>query len=140
MSKEFNALVRHGTWSLVPLDPFQNLVGNKWIFRVKRNPDGSVARYKACLMAKGFHQRVGLDYGEIFSLVAKPTIVHIVISLALQHNWPQFQLDVNNAFLHSDLEENVFMRQPVGFFNSSNPLHVCKLHKSLYDLKQAHRA
>lgn len=88
MSEEFNALVRHGTWSLVPLDPSENLVGNKWIFQVKRNPDGSVAHYKAHLMEKGFHQLIGLDYGEIFSLVAKPTIVQIVISLALQHNWP----------------------------------------------------
>lgn len=129
MSDEFTALVRHGTWSLVPPDPSQNLVGNKWVFRVKRNSDGRIAWYKAQLMTKGFHQHPGLDYGQTFSLVVKPTTIRLVISLALQHSWPLFQLDVNNVFLHDQLDENVYMQQPVGFKDSNHPNHVCKLLK-----------
>lgn len=75
MSDEFTALVRHGTWTLVPPNPSQRLVGNKWIFRIKRNPDSSIARYKTRLVAKDFHQRPVLDYSATFSPVIKPPTV-----------------------------------------------------------------
>ena len=83
MSEEFDAHVRNGTWELAPLNSVQNIVGCKWIFRIKRIPDGSMDRYKAWLVAKGFHQRPGLDYHDTFSPVVKPTTVRLVLSLSL---------------------------------------------------------
>lgn len=140
MSAEFDALLRNGTWELVPSHPTQNLVGCKWIFRTKYLPDGSVDRYKARLVAKGFHQRPGVDYSETFSPVIKPTTVRLVLSLAISNGWSLRQLDVNNAFLQGTLSEDVFMSQPPGFIDRDNPHHVCKLRKAIYGLKQAPRA
>lgn len=140
MQNEFNALLSTGTWTLVPPSPSHNVVGCKWVFRIKKNPDGSIERYKARLVAKGFHQKEGLDYTETFSPVAKPVTIRLLLSFAVQFNWFLNQLDISNAFLHGDLNEDVFMVQPPGFQDPSRPTHVCKLRKSLYGLKQAPRA
>jgi len=86
MSDEFNALLHNGTWDLVPPSSSTNLVGCKWVFRIKRNSDGAVDRYKARLVAKGFHQQPSIDYKETFSPVIKPTTIRIVLSLAVTNN------------------------------------------------------
>ena len=140
MSDEFNALIRNGTWTLIPSTPCQNVVGCKWIFRTKRNSDGSVDRHKARLVAKGFHQRPGIDYYDTFSLVIKPTTIRLVLSIAVSYGWTLRQLDINNAFLQGNLTEHVYMSQPPGFINTDFPSHVCKLQKAIYGLKQAPRA
>jgi hypothetical protein len=140
MASEFGALQRQHTWSLVPPCSDQNLVGCRWVYKIKRNADGSVARYKARLVAKGFHQKAGVDFDETFSPVVKPPTVRIILSLAAQNHWPLRQLDVSNVFLHGLLKETVYMAQPLGFIDSAHPSQVCKLHKSLYGLKQALRA
>uniref|UniRef100_A0A2N9FEL3 Reverse transcriptase Ty1/copia-type domain-containing protein n=1 Tax=Fagus sylvatica TaxID=28930 RepID=A0A2N9FEL3_FAGSY len=140
MASEFDALQQQHTWSLIPLCSGQNLVGCCWVYKIKRNTDGSVSRYKARLVSKGFHQKAGVDFNETFSPVVKPPTVRIILSLAAQNQWPLRQLDVSNAFLHGLLKESVFMAQPLGFIDSTQPSHVCKLHKSLYGLKQAPRA
>ncbi|KAH9658644.1 hypothetical protein KPL70_023573 [Citrus sinensis] len=140
MSDEFNALVKNGTWALVSPSPHHNLVGCKWIFRIKRNFDGSVDRYKARLVAKGFHQRPGVDFHDTFSPVVKPTTVRIVLSIAVSHGWELRQLDINNAFLQGHLYEDVYMAQPQGFIDGDKPNYVCKLRKAIYGLKQAPRA
>ena len=135
-----HVLLRNDTWELVPPDPSQNLVGNKWVYRIKRNPDGTIERYKARLVAKGFHQRPGIDFHETFSPVVKPTTVRTVLSLALQRNWAIRQLDVHNAFLNGTLQEEVFMSQPLGMRDHTFPNHVCRLKKAIYGLKQAPQA
>ena len=140
MTKEFNALVTNQTWSLVPYKSDQNVVGCKWVFRVKRNFDGTIQRYKARLVAKGFHQRPGIDYKDTFSPVIKPVTIRIVLCIAQSRGWPIRQLDVNNAFLQSTLSDEVYMAQPPGYINKDTPSHVCKLHKAIYGLKQAPRA
>ena len=140
MSDEFDALLRNGTWDLVPPDNSQNIVGCKWVFRIKQKPDGTIDRYKARLVAKGFHQRPGIDYHDTFSPVAKPTTVRVLLSLAVSRGWSLRQMDVNNAFLQGPLDEDVFMSQPPGFVDPNLPTYVCKLNKAIYGLKQASRA
>lgn len=140
MSDEFNALLANGNWSLVPHHPKQNVIGCKWVFRIKRHTDGSVARYKAHLVAKGFHQQPGIDYKDTFNSVIKPQTIKLVLGIALNHGWPLSHMDVNNAFLNGTIEEEIFMQQPYGFVHPQHPQYVCKLHKALYGLKQAPRA
>lgn len=140
MVVEFHALLRNGTWNLVPPKPTMNIVGCKWVYRIKRLADGSIERYKARLFAKGFHQQHGIDYSETFSPVVKPTIIRLILSIAVTHGWPIHQLDVHNAFLNGYLDEDIYMQQPPGFEHPSFLNHVCHLRRSLYGLKQAPRA
>lgn len=139
MEAEFNALIHNQTWELVP-PASHKPIGCKWVFRIKRKPDGTIDKYKARLVAKGFHQQYGKDYFDTFSPVTKPVTIRTVLSIALSNNWPLRQLDVNNAFLQGTLHEEVYMVQPPGYTHPQFPNHLCKLKKSIYGLKQAPRA
>lgn len=115
MELENTALQDAGTWTKVPPNPSQNVVGCKWVFKIKYNPDGTLERCKARLVAKGFHQVEGFDFTETFSPVVKPTTIRLVLSLDVNFDWNMKQLDVSNEFLHGDLKEEVYMKQPPGF-------------------------
>lgn len=117
-----------------------NVLPNKWIYKIKRRSDGSIECYKARLVANGFHQQEGLDYGKTFSPVVNYAVIRLILSIAIHFNWPLRQLDVQNAFLHDSLTEEVYMRQPQGFIDPQRPSHVCQLRWSLYSLKQAPHA
>ena len=108
------------------------------MFTVKVSPDGSIAQLKACLVAKGYVQTYGVDYSDTFSPVAKMTSVWLFISLAATYNWDLHQLDIKNAFLHDDLQEEVYMEQPPRFVAQGEIERVYRLWKSLYGLKQSH--
>ena len=139
MTDEYQALLKNKTWTLTALPSNASLVGCKWIFKTKLHADGSFQRCKARLVAKGFNQTEGLDYSETFSPVVKPTTIRIVLSHVVTNNWAIRQVDIDNAFLHGDLNERVYMQQPPGFI-SCDPTLVCQLHKTIYGLKQAPRS
>ncbi|KAK6143486.1 hypothetical protein DH2020_023834 [Rehmannia glutinosa] len=138
MQRELAALEQNNTWILTSLPPGKRAIGCKWVYKVKMKPDGTVERYKARLVAKGFHQEHGVDYLDSFSPVAKLVTVRLVIALATIKGWPLFQLDVNNAFLHGYLDEDIYMVPPDGY-SKAKPGEVCHLQRSLYGLKQASR-
>ncbi|KAM1023651.1 hypothetical protein ACFX2A_045494 [Malus domestica] len=140
MQEEYDSLRSQGTWVLVPSPSDRSIVGSKWVYKVKKNPDGSVSRYKARLVAQGFSQEHDIDYLDTFSPMVRHTTVRIVLALAATNHWQLRQLDIKNAFLHGDLQEEIYMKQPQRFVDASHPIHVCKLIKSLYGLKQAPRA
>jgi len=138
MQVELQALEKTGTWQLVDLPPNVKPIGCRWIYKVKHHVDGSIERYKAILVVKGYNQIEGLDYFDTYSHVAKLTTIRLVIALSSIHHWHLHQLDVSNAFLHGELQEDVYMIIPLGI-QSAKPNQVCKLKKSLYGLKQASR-
>ena len=109
MVEEYNAVINNKTWTLVELPSVKRLVGCKWIFKVKRNLDGTISRYKACMFAKGFLQKSGFNFTETFSPVIKPTTIIVILTLALSLGWITRQLNVNNAFLNGELKEAVYI-------------------------------
>ncbi|CAN1815372.1 Retrovirus-related Pol polyprotein from transposon TNT 1-94, partial [Linum perenne] len=136
---ELNALEKNKTWEVVKLPPNRHIVDCKWIFTVKYNADGTIERYKARLVARGFTQSYGVDYEETFAPVAKLNTVRVLMSLAVNLDWPLYQLDIKNAFLNGELAEEVYMKMPPGISTSEDG-SVCRLRKALYGLKQSPRA
>jgi hypothetical protein len=133
------ALQDNHTWDVVPCLATIKAIGCKWVFSVKLRSDGTLDRYKTCLVALGNMQEYGVDYEETFSPVAKMTTVRTIISIAASQGWHLHQMDVKNAFLHGDLKEDIYMTPPLGLFSSPSS-SVCKLKRFLYGLKQAPRA
>uniref|UniRef100_A0A2N9HY75 Reverse transcriptase Ty1/copia-type domain-containing protein n=1 Tax=Fagus sylvatica TaxID=28930 RepID=A0A2N9HY75_FAGSY len=138
MADELDALHKTHTWDMTTLPPSKSAVGCKWVYKIKTRADGSVERYKARLVARGFTQEYGIDYEETFAPVARLTSVRSLLAVAAVRHWPLFQMDVKNAFLNGDLLEEVYMQPPPGYPDSQN--QVCRLRRALYGLKQAPRA
>ena len=135
MAAKIATLEANNTWTLTPLPAHKKAIDCKWVYRVKYKADDLIERYKAKLVAKGFTEKEGIDYTNTFSLVAKMVSVKCLLAVAAMKGWFLSQLDVNNAFLHGDLAEEVYMALPLGFHNKREM--VCKLNKSLYGLEQA---
>jgi len=134
MKEEPNALEQNHTWNVTSLPLGKTAIGCKWIYKIKYKSDGSIERYKVRFVAKGYNQIEGLDYLDTFAPVAKLTILRLLLALVATNNWILKQLDVNNAFLHGDLHEEVCMKLSQGL-HVDNKNKVCKLQRSLYGLK-----
>ncbi|KAK4409816.1 Retrovirus-related Pol polyprotein from transposon TNT 1-94 [Sesamum angolense] len=122
MNEEIISLLKNKTWILVPKPENASIVDCKWVF--KRKHEDNATRYKARLVAKGFTQKEGIDYTEIFSPVVKFTTVRIILALTAQFDWELKQMDVKTAFLHGDLDEQIYMCQPSGFIDKEKPNHA----------------
>jgi len=140
MDEEMAALDANATWELVALLEDKKTIGCKWVYKVKHNADGYVSRYKARSVTKGYAQTYGINYEKTYSPVAKMTTIKAIIIMATAKGWFLHQMDVKNDFLHGDLQEEVYMEQPLGYVDQTHPNLVCRLKKALYGLKQASRA
>ena len=140
MEEEMQSLQKNKTWKFTQPPKGKKAIGCKWIFAKKEGfPNKNDVRYKARLVAKGYAQKEGVDYNEVFSPVVKHSSIRILLVLVAQLNLELAQLDVKTAFLHGDLEEEIYMSQPDGYKVADKEDWVCKLSKSLYGLKQSPR-
>ena len=131
--------MKNNTWELVPPPNGKNIVGSRWVFKVKHCENGSVDRFKARLLAQGYSQSEGVDNQEVFSPVVRYTSIRSLLAVANICNWEIHQMDVHTAFLQGELDEEIYMRQPEGYVEQDRPEYVYKLNKSIYGLKQAAR-
>lgn len=138
MTDEFNSLMQNNTWTLVEKPVDASVIDNKWVYKIKYKSNGDIDRYKARLVVRGFTQEYGVNYYETFSPVVKFPSMRTILAIAASKNMLMKQFDIKTAFLNSELDETIFMKQPIGYGDGSDK--VCKLNKSLYGLKQASRA
>lgn len=140
MDIEIGAIEKNETWQLVDAPEGVKIIGVKWVYKTKLNENGEIDKCKARLVAKGYAQEKGVDYNEVFAPVARWDTIRTVIALAARNGWTLFQLDVKSAFLHGELNEDVYIAQPPGYVINGKEKKVYKLKKALYGLKQAPRA
>lgn len=138
MQEEIEAHEHNGTWELVDLPPGKTAIGSKWVFKVKTSADGEVQRYKARFVARGYSQKYGEDYDEVFAPVVMHTTFRTLLSVAAKRKMIVHHFDAKTAFLNGKLKETIYMKQPEGFDGDGSK--VCLLKKSIYGLKQAARS
>eukprot|EP00873_Tetraselmis_striata_P006313 jgi/Tetstr1/426577/TSEL_016855.t1 len=141
VESEFNSLEKQGTWVVCELPEERTAIPSKWVFKVKYNADGSIARFKARLVVQGCRQRHGIDYAETFAPTVKFTTIRVLFAIAVQYGWNIHQVDVDTAFLYAPVEEEIYMRPPPGYeqYDARGRPMVLRLLKSLYGLKQSPR-
>jgi hypothetical protein len=137
MLKEYRSIIKNNVWDIVSRPKDKSMVSSKWIYKIKHAADGSVEKFKARFVARGFTQKEGINYEETFSPVVRYTSIQAIISLASVLGWKLHQMDVKTTFLNGKIEQEVFVEQPDGFVLHNKGTHVCKLRKALYGLKQA---
>jgi hypothetical protein len=134
--EELNAHSTNGTWKLVPRPAGKKVIGSKWVFKVKRNADGSIERYKGRVVAKGYNQRPGFDYIEIFAPTVRMPTIRVVLAISALHDYHLRSIDISHAYLNGEMDCDVYMEQPEGFAEGDPRQTVCLLQKSIYGTKQ----
>jgi len=140
MEQELESIEKNKTWELINPPVGARIIGVKWLFKTKLNEKGEIDKHKARLVAKGYSQEYGIDYTDVFAPVARWDTIRTVLALAAHKGWSVFQLDVKSAFLHGELNEDIYVEQPQGYYKQGGKDKVYKLNKALYGLKQAPRA
>jgi hypothetical protein len=140
MTEEYQSIINNDVWEIVPRPKSKDVVSSKWQFKIKHATDGSIEKYKARFIARGFSQKEGIDYEETFAPIAKYTSIRTIIALTAKMKWNLHQMEVKTAFLNGVIEEEVYIEKPQWFEVEDRKSHVCKLKKALYGLKQAPRA
>jgi hypothetical protein len=134
--EELNAHSTNGTWKLVPRPAGKKVIGSKWVFKVKRNADGSIERYKGRVVAKGYNQRPSFDYIEIFAPTVKMPTIRVVLAISALHDYHLHSIDISHAYLNGEMDCDVYMEQPEGFAEGNPRQTVCLVQKSIYGTKQ----
>ena len=136
MQKELEDIERNKTWTLTNLPSEHKPIGLKWVFKLKKNSEENVIKHKTKLVAKGYVQRQGVDFEEVFATMTRLDTVRLILALVAQHRWEVHHLDVKSAFLNGGLQEEVYVAQPEGFIIKAEEHKVYSLSKALYDLRQ----
>jgi hypothetical protein len=140
MTEEYQSIMKNKVWEIVPRPKNKDVVSSRWLFKIKHDVDGSIEKYKARFVARGFSQKEGIDYEETFVPVARYTLIRTTIALAAKMKWKLYHMDVKITFLNGVIEEEVYIEKPQGFEVEDMKSHVYRLKKALYGLKQAPRA
>jgi hypothetical protein len=138
--EEYQSIMKNDVWEVVSRPKEKFVVTSKWVYKINHVVDGSIDKYKARFVARGFSQQEGEYYDEMFSLVARYTSIKAIISLTASMGWKLYHMDVKTDFLNGVIEEEVYREQPKGFEVHPKETHVCRLKNALYGLKQAPRA
>lgn len=139
MKRELDALIDAGVWTLTKCPRDKTAIGSRWVLKTKYNPDGSIERRKARLVAQGCTQQPGIDFKETYAPVARLQSIRLLVALATLHKMKLYHIDVTMAYIYGDLDEEIYMRQAPGFEKPGEEEYVCRLNKSLYGLKQSGR-
>lgn len=137
MDEELSSLKHNNTWTIVETPKGAYIVSCKWVYKTKRNSRGEVERYKARLVARGFSQKFGTDYDEVFAPVVRQTTLKVLLTVAGKKNLIIKHFDAKSAFLNGDLQEEIYMQQPRGYAVAGKEKYVCRLERGIYGLKQA---
>jgi len=127
--------MKNDVWEVVPRPEGKSMVTSRWLYKVKHVADGSIEKFKARFVARGFSRVEGVDYEETFAPMARYTSIHSIISIATEMDWKIHQMDVKTTFLNGFIQEEVYIEQPQGFEVHGKESHVCRLKKALYGLK-----
>jgi hypothetical protein len=140
MAEEINSIEENNTWELVNLPAGQRPIGLNWVYKLKKNDNGLITKHKARLVTKGYVQKAGIDFVEVYAPVAKLDLVRMLLALAAQEEWMVHHMDVKSAFLNRDLRKELYVVQPPGFVEKGQEHKVYRLRKALYGLRQAPRS
>jgi hypothetical protein len=132
MAEEYQSILKNDVWDIVSRPEGKSVVTSKWIYKIKHATDGSVEKYKAIFVARGFSQVEGIDYEQTFAPIARYTFIRTIIALGASMGWKLHQIDVKTTFLHGEIEEEVYIEQQKGFMIHDKKKHVCRLKKALY--------
>lgn len=139
MHTEIKTLQENNTWTLVPRPKEKKVLTSRWVFKIKRNKDGEIEKYKARLVARGHTQQKGIDYEEVFAPVARYEAIRALLAASVNEEMYVDQMDVISAYVQGELSDEVYMEQPEMFIQENKEDMICKLNKSLYGLKQSGR-
>lgn len=139
MKLEIESFIERKVFTSVPRPSNRKVISCRWHLKKKFNLDGTLKKFKARLVARGFTQREGIDYQETFALSSRQESLKALLAVSGHHDWDTIQLDVVGAFLYGDLDEDIYLSQPDGFVDKEYPDYVWKLNSSLYGLKQSAR-
>ena len=139
MEGELESMRKNQVWDSVNLSSNKKTIGNKWVLKIKWKEDGSIENYKARLVAKGYTQQEGIDYEETFSPVVRFASIRLILTVVAHMDLELNQMDVKTTFFNGQLNEEIYMEQPVGFIIQGQERKVCRLNRLIYGLKQSSR-